>query len=147
MSEFRVDKPGFYWRRDGKWAFAVFLNRESAFIVDPHGQTYWVYLNGRFGIIQEATDLIEYIGPTMPEALTRPEPEKKLRPWKPEEVPVGAVIWRGNDESRNLIISVLIHGIHCGNGSTCNFQRLFDQYRWKWPHEPDDAWRPCVVLE
>jgi hypothetical protein len=48
----------------------------------------------------------------------RIKPEPKLRPWKPEEVPVGGVIRRKSDGSRMLIISVFPSGVHVGNSAT-----------------------------
>jgi hypothetical protein len=48
----------------------------------------------------------------------RIKPEPKLRPWKPEEVPVGGVIRRKSDGSRMLIINVFQSGVHVGNSTT-----------------------------
>jgi hypothetical protein len=48
----------------------------------------------------------------------RIKPGSKLRPWKPEEVPVGGVIRRKYDGSRMLIISVFPSGVHVGNSAT-----------------------------
>jgi hypothetical protein len=45
----------------------------------------------------------------------RIKPEPKLRPWKPEEVPVGGVIRRKSDGSRMLIINVFQSGVHVGD--------------------------------
>jgi hypothetical protein len=48
----------------------------------------------------------------------RIKPEPKLRPWKPEEVPVGGVIRRKSDGSRMLIINVFQSGVHVGDSTT-----------------------------
>lgn len=75
-------------------------------------------------------------------------PEQKLRPWKPEEVPVGAVV----NHKDNPLIGI----IGCvddekmvvnGYSSRLSFQYAADKMKWKWPQEPNDAWRPCGVVE
>jgi hypothetical protein len=48
----------------------------------------------------------------------RIKPELKLRPLKPEEVPVGGVIRRKSDGSRMLIINVFQGGVHVGDSTT-----------------------------
>jgi hypothetical protein len=61
----------------------------------------------------------------------RIKPEPKLRPWKPEEVPVGGVIRRKSDGSRMLIISVFPSGVHVGNSATpVGFDSLLKNFEW-----------------
>ncbi len=42
----------------------------------------------------------------------RIKPEPKLRPWKPEEVPVGAVVRRRADGLRQLLLGASNNGCH-----------------------------------
>lgn len=148
MSEFKIDKPGFYWQRCGNLAWVSSEYCGEWVVHCGYGATrYLVRSDGiRHNGIDCDTDLVEYIGPTMPETMTRPEPEKKLRPWKPEEVPVGAVVVHVNSVWPSLITTVNAVGLRI-DGHVLSFGIFTEHYKWKWPHEPDDAWRPCGVME
>ncbi len=80
----------------------------------------------------------------------KPEPpQPKFRAWKPEEVPVGAVIRPRNERGHSWIIS----GYSINNGTIAIGQAsertvnefLTRDYEYKWPHEDDTKWRPCGV--
>lgn len=60
-----------------------------------------------------------------------------LRPWRPEEVPVGAVVRRIGATFKWVL------------GATDQYSDMLvkTDLEWKWPHEPDTAWRPCGVEE
>ena len=77
----------------------------------------------------------------------KPEPpQPKYRPFIHTEVPVGAEVrYKGNQQScRQLIVSSQEHGMF-GCGSKCSYPALLETKEWKWPHEPETAWRPCGV--
>lgn len=80
----------------------------------------------------------------------KPEPpQPKYRVWKPEEVPVGAVIRPRNERGHSWIIA----GYSCNNGTIAIGQAsertvnefLTRDFEYKWPHEDDTKWRPCGV--
>jgi len=80
----------------------------------------------------------------------RPAPTPKLRPWKPEEVPVGALtktLGKGN-EFRWLIVASCSDGVtHCG-GTACRSDSV--QYMLeRCEHSTDGGktWKPCGVME
>ena len=77
----------------------------------------------------------------------RIRPQPKLRPWKPEEVPVGAIVRFVDGRSyRSLIISVgeyaFAHGID-------NVGVTFDVALSRLEHSLDSGktWKPCGVEE
>ena len=58
----------------------------------------------------------------------RIRPEKKLRRWKPEEVPVGkVVVAKGYERIRKLITGVTDEGVYV-NGCMMSFKATFDTY-------------------
>jgi hypothetical protein len=81
----------------------------------------------------------------------KPEPPKpKYRAWNQEEVPVGAVL--DFPSSRVLIIGCNIHGDIATADASLAIITTFEssdlvnvKYKWKWPHEPETAWKPCSV--
>ncbi len=80
----------------------------------------------------------------------KPEPpQPKYRVWEPHEVPVGAVMRPRNERDHRWIISgcsrnsgTLAFG-QAGERTLNEF--LTRDYEYKWPHEPETAWRPCGV--
>ena len=77
-----------------------------------------------------------------------PKPkEKKLRPWKPEEVPVGAQVKKESNPSlRMLIVCAWDFGIRLIDGGALPIARhdqLFDGFT----HSTDGGktWKPCGV--
>lgn len=70
----------------------------------------------------------------------------KLRPWKPDEVPVGAIIRAREGYKRLVITEVNAIGWTAG-GLTYAFGELRQFTEWKWPQEPETAWRPIGVPE
>ena len=79
--------------------------------------------------------------------------EPKLRPWKPEEVPVGAVVKYQSTGIgfRRLICANISLKIQLGpdssTGSGHSPEEVLRDYKWKWPHEPESDWKPCGVEE
>lgn len=71
----------------------------------------------------------------------RIKPEPKLRPWKPEEVPVGAIVKTKDGKVRGMITGVGEYGIVVGNCSNA-FQasKIFSEF------EQLDG-KPCGVEE
>jgi len=82
----------------------------------------------------------------------RIKPEPKLRPWKPEEVPVGMLI-RNKDRlynARTLILATSDRGIlKFGKSSVCPDVLDFDSALANYEHSTDSGktWHPCGVLE
>lgn len=72
------------------------------------------------------------------------KPTPKLRPWKPEEIPVGAVVRYRKTTYRHIIDSTWQGFAHF---NACNYDAivLFEDYEWHWPHETE--WLPCGVME
>ena len=89
----------------------------------------------------------------------RVKAEPTYRQWFSNEIPVGAVIRNktiGN--YRAIIIAVWDDGqiIRIANNviDQCaptllreDAGKMFTHREWKWPHEPETAWRPCGVEE
>jgi hypothetical protein len=77
----------------------------------------------------------------------KPEPpQPKFRPFTHTEIPVGAVLrYKNNQQSvRFVIISSQEHGMF-GYNTHCSYNELLGDCEYKWPHEPETAWRPCGV--
>ncbi len=82
-------------------------------------------------------------------------PAPKLRPWRAEEVPVGAVLRvLGTDSRGKYIITQVSDGVvYIGLDKTASRAVHLDWFddddQWCWPHEQFDAaaWKPCGVLE
>lgn len=73
----------------------------------------------------------------------RIKPTPTLRPWKPEEVPVGAVVrLRGTSGQCWLILSQCDGAVRTSFGVR-DVHDLRVRYEHRWPQEPDTAWRPC----
>jgi len=73
-----------------------------------------------------------------------------VRPWIPEEVPVGGVM-----ATKDETVGVIVLGVY-GNSSAINQIALagsepitrdfaLENYKWRWAHEKD--WKPCGVEE
>ncbi len=85
----------------------------------------------------------------------RIKPEQTWRPWKPHEVPVGALIRRkrrdvSEQEIGVLIIGALTDGFRTGTSLIESFVGALQACEWKWPDtDPQIAtlWKPCGVLE
>jgi hypothetical protein len=71
----------------------------------------------------------------------RIKPEPKIRPWEPEEVPLGALYrLKANDHGGKWVI--------INEPSRETVLQLFYGGEWCWPHEQyDNVWRPCGVVE
>lgn len=66
-----------------------------------------------------------------------PETKPKCREWTYDEIPVGAeVSFPYNGQTRRDLI-ITNHGCFWNTPGA----------KWKWPHEPDTAWRVCRVEE
>lgn len=74
--------------------------------------------------------------------------EPKLRPWKPEEVPVGAVIKENNNKSyRWLIIFVGTYSVAMGAGhENMSLEHLVGP-NWLYSLDHGKTWLPCGVEE
>ncbi len=88
----------------------------------------------------EQSNLLEY----------RIKPEKKYRPWKPEEVPVGAMIhWNSSTKHTYLIYSHYSDegkvGIFKRDGiKTYEYETLFKYCSWS---RDGKTWQPCGVKQ
>lgn len=79
-----------------------------------------------------------------------------IRPWKPEEVPVGAVVRLKRQPLSARLIVAWTGFEPVYNRSPEVLGRIYVPYdidytdadcEWRWPHEADDAWRECGVEE
>ena len=78
---------------------------------------------------------------------TPPEPPKpKYRCFYTTEIPVGAEArYKDNKSSvRHLLLCNSENGLW-GQGTFVSFEDLLNEFEYKWPHEPETAWRPCGV--
>jgi hypothetical protein len=74
------------------------------------------------------------------------KPEPKLRPWKSEEVPVGALYKQRNNAHRGLIVGIVGNNVQLGNGSGYDLERdLLRDYQHSLDH--GKTWLPCGVEE
>lgn len=76
----------------------------------------------------------------------RIRPQPKLRPWKPEEVPVGAQLRARLSRARSLIVGVDSRQLYCGTPPTfCPLEMAFENFE----HSLDGGktWLPCGVEE
>lgn len=69
--------------------------------------------------------------------------EPKLRPWKPEEVPVGAWMREKNGGLPSLIVAVTGRTLHRGHGDSIQFDYALNHYE----HSTDNGvtWKPCGI--
>jgi len=79
--------------------------------------------------------------------------EPRLRPWKPEEVPVGAVVKSTKSAlgDRWLITAMHNGSVYLNKANTSqnaqSMKDILESFHWKWPQEPDSALKPCGVEE
>jgi len=81
--------------------------------------------------------------------LWRVKPASKLRVWKTQEVPIGAVL-RNKEEPnlwRGMIGTVKDHVIWTAGGERISFGELLARYEWQWPAQIKACWQPCGILE
>jgi hypothetical protein len=77
----------------------------------------------------------------------------KLRPWKPREVPIGALLREknmllGGPSHPMLIIGVDSEGVLHGPKHHWTFADIFSDGEWAWPREArPTVWLPCGVEE
>lgn len=77
----------------------------------------------------------------------RIKPEPKLRPWKPEEIPVGALLRNKTSNNTSLIMGVDFHSDNCvmcytGEWTT---KDLLEKNEVSFDH--GKTWLPCGVFE
>lgn len=81
----------------------------------------------------------------------RIKPEPRLRPWKPEEVPMPAVLRSRDGQIRWLILSVSMCGVATANSTECGQTAIasFEALRECNEHSTDGGktWHPCGVEE
>lgn len=80
----------------------------------------------------------------------RIKPEPKLRPWKPEEVPIGGVAIRHNNTQSKpgTILEITGNTIYiwdCGRSFPVSLETLCKNYTHSLDH--GKTWLPCGVLE
>ena len=79
----------------------------------------------------------------------RIKPEPKLRPWKPEEVPVGCLVCQKNRDSiynKYVLISLNGESVNFGRYGECaSMQHLLDMMEHSTDH--GKTWLPCGILE
>ncbi len=76
----------------------------------------------------------------------RIKPEPKLRPWRPEEVPVGALLKNKTNRDRTMIVGISVDTIYMFNESRRDYIHKLFTY---WEHSLDNGktWLPCGVFE
>lgn len=73
-------------------------------------------------------------------------PAPKYRPFIHTEIPVGAEVrYKNNPNSVRLLIISNTETDMFGYSTHCSYNELLNNREWKWPHEPETAWRPCGV--
>lgn len=79
-------------------------------------------------------------------ALLRPKPEPKLRPWRAEEVPVGAAFRPINSASPTAWLDTNSLGVQLG---CSNVRHTFQALKNFWEHSTDGGktWHRCGVME
>jgi hypothetical protein len=78
----------------------------------------------------------------------RIRPEPKLRPWKIEEVPVGAVMREKLGTCMSIMLASSTNGIDVWidlPSDRINNAGALSNYEWRYPHETE--WKPCGVEE
>ena len=86
------------------------------------------------------------VGLTQPASDYRIKPEPNLRPWKPEEVPVGALLQgKGREHGWRAVISYASGNIVKGEGISLTLDSVFTWHE----HSLDGGktWLPCGVME
>lgn len=80
-----------------------------------------------------------------PFCIYRRRPEPKLRPWKPEEVPVGAIVRRHGSVAKMLIVGHGMGKVYYSQEGECCIDTLFVEFQ----HSTDGGktWKPCGVEE
>ena len=129
-----------YKTRDGRKAFVGFIHPHQANAWPCHGfiegelQSRVWERGGRYIYgLDSAVDLVvEWVEP-------------KLRPWKIEEIPLGAWIRVKTQGLPSLIVAINISGIWCGSGGMIGFDYALTHYE----HSTDGGrtWHPCGVVE
>lgn len=76
----------------------------------------------------------------------RVKPEPKLRPWKPEEVPVGALVILECRKLKGIILSI---DLTCGTVLIGKHELPISELHTDLKHSLDGGktWHPCGVLE
>jgi len=89
-----------------------------------------------------------------PQCFWRPAPTPKLRPWRPEEVPVGAQIrhsdWDGKNYGRFAIAGVdrdTISWMKEGGFGVTTLQNLIENNGYSHSTDGGKTWLPCGVME
>lgn len=141
-----------YWRtRDGRKARVIAVG------VKAHQPVVAVFqLNDGSELVGMACDDGRWIpdGIQSNHDLIAPWTEPRLRPWKPEEVPVGAlmvnpggsfIITSVDVEKNSMDPSKPFVKVECG-GRVWHIESITG-WTWKWPHEDGPATRPCSIME
>lgn len=90
----------------------------------------------------------DFIDPAIPADRYRIKPTPTLRPWRPEEVPVGALVrnkQRDSEHNRYLIIAVNGDYVAAGRGMYEHLNILFNNSEHSLDH--GKTWLPCGVME
>lgn len=95
----------------------------------------------------EWKDISEFLA-NYPPTHYRIKPETKLRPWKREEVPVGALARnkiRDSEHNKYVIVSLNGNDISFGRAEWKSIEKMFDECE----HSTDGGktWKPCGVKE
>lgn len=81
----------------------------------------------------------------------RIKPERSLRPWKPEEVPVGAILIPGNNSqhAKMLIVETDRTGFYRTIFGKIEFLSYYNALQGGFLHSIDfgKTWHPCGVME
>lgn len=136
-------KPGLWKTRDGRKAVVEFRT------ANPKTETPWSgYIENSGGFYSWRDDGVFVPGTCAYAAdIISPWTEPKLRPWKPEEVPVGATLKTKDTGSRWLLIGINNYAevSIAGNSVTRSLSHLLECYT----HSLDGGktWLPCGVME
>lgn len=123
------------------------ITRENCLQLIPLIQAFH---DGELELRYRSTEWIKWCDPEMPEwtattAEFRRRPAKRLRPWKPEEVPVGAVA-RSKDHSWRALITGSRKVGAILDGALYDFGALLS-HGIEYQPPGTTEWKPCGVYE
>ena len=89
---------------------------------------------------------ILYIASTQIKIRIKPEPQ--LVPWTELDVPIGGIIRsKENHDLRGMIVGVSMGMLRIAVIPDEPLARTTSLHEWKWPHEPDSAWKACGITK
>lgn len=136
--------PGLWRARSGSRWYVDWVGKTRATAHNEEEETLMLTAEGKYRMTTGELHALDLVEPC------EPWQEPKLRPWKAEDVPVGAILRNigGRDPYKWMIVAVCSDGITTcgGNEVLTRDAKLFLE---KCEHSIDGGktWLPCGVLE